>query len=227
MTRQTNAAPPEDATKTAWRAARTVQLVEANDEIQKRVRAGKQKQQEAARIFRQKFVGLFPEQAGNALLNEYFAYAELIGEKVDHKRLTVAEGQYELARKASEIHERQARLQADMAATQAAKATEEAAGKRASEEISARRAADEAAVRRAGEEAERRLAIDQQLLEQQQQIQRQQRLEYLERQQRLADKQRQENLQTFLRLLSPPKPKMTTCTGGWMGPTWTSNCTAW
>jgi hypothetical protein len=202
---------------------RYAELARANDDLEQQVLNGKLKQQAAARLLRQKFIALFPEQASNAQLNEYFAYAEVIGEKVDRKKLTPAEGNYELARKMSEIQERQARMQADVAASQATiakAATDEAAARRAAEEASARRAADEALA----QTNEQRLAVEKQMLENQQSIQRQQRLEYLEGQQRLRDKQRQESLQAILRLLNPPRPNITNCTGQWMGGTWISNC---
>ena len=217
--------PPSTATDTRY-----AELARVNDEIYAQVKTGKARHQRAAQLFRKKFLELFPEVAGNALLMEYFAYAELLGEKIDQKKLTVAEAQYELTRKMSELQERQARLQAEIARGQAVadqKSAQESAARREAEEAAARRTAEEVAARRASDVAEQRLAVERQMLEQQQQMQRQQRLEYLQQQQRLRDKQRQENLQAILKLLTPPKPNMTTCTGSWMGSLWTSNCTRW
>jgi hypothetical protein len=210
---------PSSAPTQQAQDARYVELARASKDIQERVRAGKLKAQEAAQLSREKYFQIFPEQMANPLVNEWFAFAEVIAEKVDQKKLTAAEGRYELAHKQSELQERQMRLQAEMAARTGAA---EQAG-----DAAAKNAADSAATARAADLGEQRLAIEKQMLEQQQAMERQQRLRYLDQQQALRDKQRQENLAAFLRLLNPPRPKMTTCTGGWLGQTWTSNCTGW
>jgi hypothetical protein len=220
-TTNTGNAPVEDP--------RFAELAAASNDIASQVRAKKIGHQQAARLYRQKILTLFPEQAKNPFANEYLAYSEVVGEKVDHKKLTEAEAQYELTRKMSELQERQAHMQAEMAAAQTAadqKAAQEAAAKRVSEEASAKKAADEGTAQHTTEVAEQRLAVERQMLEQQQQMRQQQRVEYLEKQQRLADKQRQENLAALLRLLTPPRLPVTNCFGTWSGQTWVSNCTS-
>jgi hypothetical protein len=132
------------------------------NELQKRfsalleqARARKITYLKAARLYRERFNDLFPEQASNDLMNEYLAYTATVGERVDKKKLTEAEAEYELARKMSELRDR--------ALAREAPRREEVA-RRASDEASVKRANEQAAIARA-ELEQRRIAQDRDLAE--------------------------------------------------------------
>jgi hypothetical protein len=104
-------AQPEKPTETQTTAKATIDP--RLNELQKRfsalleqARARKITYLKAARLYRERFNDLFPEQASNDLMNEYLAYMATVGERVDKKKLTEAEAEYELARKISELRDR-------------------------------------------------------------------------------------------------------------------------
>jgi len=158
---------------------------------------------------------MYPEQATNALMNEYLAYMAVVGEKIDLKRMTEAEAQYELAKKVSELQERAAKQQ-DAVARQAAqqdaaqKAAANEASQKARNEESARQARADAIASQQAEE--RRLALQREIAERQ-----------------LAEAQAQRKaessaalMQMGLQLLFPPRPQV--CSGYWAGQVWVSSC---
>jgi len=51
-------------------------------------------------------------------MTEYLAFAAVVAEKVDKRKVSDAEAQYELARKMTELSERQSRIQAELTAAQ-------------------------------------------------------------------------------------------------------------
>jgi colicin import membrane protein len=82
-------------------------------------------------------------------MNEYLAYMTVLAERIDRKKLTEVEAEYELVRKESELAERVAAMRAQSTAqADAAKAKEDAAARLAIEQATARKATEEAAALR-------------------------------------------------------------------------------
>ena len=210
---------PNDAT-TPVPDQRAAQMHQIYVDLLAKARSGKMKYLEAAKQYQHEFVRLYPEQAANALMNEYLAYMAVVGEKVDHHKLTDTEAQYELAQKVSELQEREARLQAYAATVQSAaarKADDDAAAKQVEEQSKAREAASVAETRRAADEAAARTRIEEQRLELEQ--------EAANRQQRLAEQKRNEKLlQDGLAIMFPGRHPVHTCMSTWTGTTWFQNC---
>jgi len=96
----------------------------------------------AARLYKEKFLSIYPEEAQNAVMNEYLAYMAVLGERVDKKKLTETEAEYELAKKERELEEKVAIMRAAAAQTAAAKAAEDAAARAAVDQAAARRASE-------------------------------------------------------------------------------------
>jgi hypothetical protein len=205
-------------------ATRIAEVQSYSTQLRAQVVARKLTHLKAAQLYLQRFTALFPEQSSNPLAQELFAYQAVVAEKIDQKKLTETEAQYEIARKVSELQERQARLRADAAATQSAES------RRAADETQVRLTSEEAvaAAKRAAEAAEQQRLAEQrrqwdQLQQdnhraqlQREQLESRQRVQEDERRQ-LLDQQRQANFQNFMRLLTTPRPspppmRMTTCT---------------
>jgi len=64
----------------------------------------------AARAHQEDFFRLYPEQRGSVYVKEYLSFMVLLGEKIDHKLMTEAQAEYELAKKYTELAERVERV---------------------------------------------------------------------------------------------------------------------
>jgi hypothetical protein len=177
----------------------------------------------AARLYREGFNGLYPEQASNDLMNEYLAYMATVGERIDKKKLTEAEAEYELAKKMSELRDRALAREAPRREEAARRASDEAAR---AEKLEAARAEQEQ--RRIAQErdlAERR-AAQERALAQQRELAAQavaQAAAQAEKDRKL--KESQEMMMTGLQiLLGPRTPPPQNCTGRWIGPNWVQSC---
>lgn len=183
-----------------------MEMKKTYDSLWQQARSGRLRYLNAARLYKEKFEALYPEQSGNALMNEYLAYMAVVGERVDLKKLTSAEAEYELAKKVSELQERGNALQAFAASQQEAaarKAKDEEAAQRGQEENLAGKASRDEVARRATEEAKARLVIEEKRLALQRDI--------AEQQLAAAKAQRQQEssaalMQLGLQLLNPPRP---------------------
>lgn len=201
---------------------RSTEMKQTYTTLMQQARSGKLGYLKAARLYKEKFLKLYPEESGNTVMNEYLAYMAVAGEKVDKKRWTEAEAEYELARKESELAERMnaMRAQADAQAA-AAKAGQDAAARMAAEQASTRQANAAATAYQARQvqiEAERQEAARIESARQQAAI-----AAALQAQ---ADEQRRANAAAMLiegmRLLTPPPPtRQTTCR--WFASNWVCN----
>jgi hypothetical protein len=163
---------------------------------------------QAARLYRQKLESLFPQAASNDLLNEYLTYMAVVGERIDKKKLTEAEAEYELARKMSELRDRAVVREATLRQAEAqglndpASLTEREQQRLAQErELAERRAAQERALAQ-----QRELAA--QIADQ------------AERERRMRESQEMiaAGLQLLLGSRVAPPPAPVTCR--WIGPNW-------
>jgi hypothetical protein len=169
----------------------------------------------AARLYREKFVQLFPEVVSNDLMNEYLAYMATVGERIDKKKLTEAEAEYELARKMSELKDRALAREAPRREEAARRASDEAA--RAEQEqwriaqergLAERRAAQERALAQQRDLAAQAVA---------------QAAAQAEKERRLRESQ--DMMMTGLQILLGPRPApVQNCTGRWIGQNWVQSC---
>ena len=189
-------------------------------------RSGKIRYLQAARLYKDQFLKAYPEEVSNPVMNEYHAYMAVLGERVDRKRLTEVEAEYELARKERELAERVAAMRAQ-AATQAAsaKAAEDNAARAVAEQVAVRKAGDEVTAVKAQLEAQRFEAERLEALRQeaaQLEAGRQQAALAAAIQSQAEEQRRTRAAAIFLegmRLLTPPPPpKMTTCR--WFAQNW-------
>lgn len=215
---------PSAQTTTDALDVRAAEMKKVYASLLQQARSGKMRYLNAARQYKEKFEKMYPEELNNALMSEYLAYMAVVGERVDRRKLTEAEAEYELAKKVSELQERGAAAQANTLAQQEAvtrRAKEEADARKAIEQAAAQKTTEDASARRASEEAAARLALEEQRLALQREI--------AERQLAAAEaRRRQESsaamMELGLQLLSPPRSRMQTCTGQWVGRTYVQNC---
>jgi hypothetical protein len=176
--------------------------------LTQQARSGKLRYLQAARLYKEKFLRLYPEESGNIVMAEYLAYMAVLGERIDKKTLTEVEAEYELTRKERELAERVAATRMQSAA-EARLATEQAKARTAAEDAAALGAMQ--AQLAARQEADRLEAARQQAA-------------LSAALQAQADEQRRANSAALyvegLRLLTPPPllPRQTWC--HWSGPFW-------
>ena len=189
--------------------------------LMQQARSGKLRYLQAARLYKEKLLKLYPEESGNTFINEYLAYMAVVGERIDKKKLTEAEAEYELARKESELAERVSAMRAQGAAQEAvAKANEDAAARKAAEQAAAQRTGEEA-IRQAQFQARRQEAVQLEAARQQAAL--------AAAIQAQADEARRANLTAIflegVRLLTPPPPlpppRTTNCR--WFASNWVCN----
>jgi hypothetical protein len=109
-------ANPADDTPTVAQSAPLIadqRAEELNEFYMKQLamaRSGQTTYLNAARAHQEDFFRLYPEERGNVYVKEYLSYMVLLGEKIDHKLMTEAQAEYELARKYTELAERVERV---------------------------------------------------------------------------------------------------------------------
>jgi len=215
-----SAAPPSPATvpTVAQVDGRPAELKKTYSALLQQARSGKLSYLKAARLYKEKFLSIYPEEAPNAVMNEYLAYMAVLGERVDRKKLTDTEAEYELAKKERELEERVAIMRA--AAAQAAAA-------RAAEDAAARTAVDQAAARRANEAASAAYLANQAQAEaQRREVEAQQQAILAAALKAQADEARRASAAALylegIRLLTPAPPlRQTTCR--WFAMNWICN----
>lgn len=215
----TSAAPSAPVPERADVRAAEMKSIYAS--LMQQARSGKLRYLQAARLYKEKLLKLYPEESGNTFINEYLAYMAVVGERIDKKKLTEAEAEYELARKESELAERVSAMRAQGAAQEAvAKANEDAAARKAAEQAAAQRTGEEA-IRQAQFQARRQEAVQLEAVRQQAAL--------AAAIQAQADEARRANLTAIflegVRLLTPPPPlpppRTTNCR--WFASNWVCN----
>lgn len=169
-------------------------------------RAGKLKYLQAARMYREQFRKVYPEHASNVHMNEYLAFMAMIAEKIDNKKMSEGEAEYELARKATEIHERVLAQQTqsnEAQETATRQATAEAAG------------AEQARLERERLELQRQVAA-RQLDQQDRQI--------AEAEARRRAEASAAMMQAGMQLLFPQRRSVQQCTGRWFAGNYVQQC---
>jgi hypothetical protein len=204
-------ASAEKRTGTTTVDPRLGELQTAYAALLEQARAHKVTYLKGARLYREKFVQLFPEAVSNDLMNEYLAYMATVGERIDKKKLTEAEAEYELARKMSELQDRALAREVPRREETARRTSDETA--RAEQEQ--RRIAQELDLAERKAAQERALAQQRELAAQA--------VEQAEKDRKF--KESQNMMMTGLQILLGPRPApVQNCTGRWIGPNWVQSC---
>ena len=194
--------------------------------LMQQARAGKLRYVEAARQYKEKFLRLYPDETANPVMNEYLAYMAVLGERIDRKRLTEVEAEYELARKEGELAQRVATMRAQaMSQAAAIKTAEDAANRAAADQAAAKKSAEDAALLKAQLGAQRIAAQQEEaarVANAQLEAARQQAALAAAIQAQAEEQRRARAAAVFLegmRLLTPPPPpRMTSCR--WFAQNW-------